>query len=106
MASFTRKLVKGGRSIVGGCCGTAPSYTRAMKSSLRALEAMEGGAQVMELGRTDSSRAAIKAASKVDPPALAERSKIGAMVAAGEVVTMVEIVPPKGINCTKGIDGA
>jgi homocysteine S-methyltransferase len=106
MASFTRKLVKAGASFVGGCCGTTPSYTRAMKSSLRALEAMEGGVQVMELGRADSSKAAIKAASKVDPPALAERSKIGAMVAAGEFVTMVEIVPPKGINCTKEIDGA
>jgi homocysteine S-methyltransferase len=106
MASFTRKLVKAGASIVGGCCGTTPSYTRAMKSSLRALEAMEGGVQVMELGRADSSRAAIKAASKVDPPVLAERSKIGAMVAAGDFVTMVEIVPPKGINCAKEIDGA
>ena len=106
MASFTRKLVKAGASIVGGCCGTTPSYTRAMKSSLRALEAMEGGAQVMELGRADSNRAAIKAASKVDPPVLAERSKIGAMVAAGDFVTMVEIVPPKGINCAKEIDGA
>jgi methionine synthase I (cobalamin-dependent)/5,10-methylenetetrahydrofolate reductase len=106
MASFTRKLVKAGASIVGGCCGTTPSYIRAMKSSLRALEAMEGGAQVMELGRADASKAAIKAASKVDPPALAERSKIGAMVAAGDFITMVEIVPPKGINCTKEIDGA
>jgi methionine synthase I (cobalamin-dependent)/5,10-methylenetetrahydrofolate reductase len=106
MASFTRKLVKAGASIVGGCCGTTPSYTRAMKSSLRALEAMEGGAQVMELGRADASKAAIKAASKVDPPVLAERSKIGAMVAAGDFITMVEIVPPKGINCTKEIDGA
>ena len=28
------------------------------------------------------------------------------MVAAGDFVTMVEIVPPKGINCTKEIDGA
>src|SRR5439155_23915568 len=35
MASVTRKLVKAGASIVGGCCGTTPSYTRAMKSSLR-----------------------------------------------------------------------
>lgn len=106
MASFTRKLVKAGASIVGGCCGTTPSYTRAMKSSLRALEAMDGGVQVMELGRADASKAAIKAASKVEPPALAQRSKIGAMVAADEFVTMVEIVPPKGINCTKEIDGA
>jgi len=106
MASFTRKLVKAGASIVGGCCGTTPSYTRAMKSSLRALGAMEGGVQVMELGRADSSKAATKAASKVEPPALAQRSKIGAMVAADEFVTMVEIVPPKGIDCSKELDGA
>jgi 5,10-methylenetetrahydrofolate reductase len=104
MASFTRKLVKAGASIVGGCCGTTPSYTRAMKSALRALDAMEGGAQVMESAA--SSKASAMAGSKVDPPALAERSKIGAMVAAGEFVTMVEIVPPKGIDCSKELDGA
>jgi len=104
MASFTRKLVKAGASIVGGCCGTTPSYTRAMKSALRALDAMEGGIQVME--RAASSKTTAMTGSKVDPPALAERSKIGAMVAGGEFVTMVEIVPPKGIDCSKELDGA
>ena len=48
MASFAKKAVKAGATFVGGCCGTTPSYTRAMKSSLRALDAMEGGVQVME----------------------------------------------------------
>jgi methionine synthase I (cobalamin-dependent)/5,10-methylenetetrahydrofolate reductase len=107
MASFTRKLVKAGASIVGGCCGTTPSYTRAMKSSLRALDAMEGGVQVMQNGSSSkiASREAIKA-SKVEPPPLAQRSKMGAMVAAGDFVTMVEIVPPKGIDCSKELDGA
>jgi methionine synthase / methylenetetrahydrofolate reductase(NADPH) len=104
MASFTRKLVKAGASIVGGCCGTTPSYTRAMRSALRALDAMDGGVQVM--GQAEGSKAATIAASKVEPPMLADRSKIGAMVAAGEFVTMVEIVPPKGIDCSKEIDGA
>jgi homocysteine S-methyltransferase len=100
MASFTRKLVKAGASLVGGCCGTTPSYTRAMKSALRAMDAMEAGAQVMER-RTESS-----SAPKVSPPPLGQRSKIGAMVASGEFVSMVEIVPPKGINCSKEIAGA
>jgi methionine synthase / methylenetetrahydrofolate reductase(NADPH) len=104
MASFTRKLVKAGASIVGGCCGTTPSYTRAMKSALRALDAMEGGVEVME--HAGSNKAATIAASKVEPPPLAERSKIGAMVAAGEFCTLVEIVPPKGINCSKELEGA
>ncbi|WP_158792377.1 bifunctional homocysteine S-methyltransferase/methylenetetrahydrofolate reductase [Granulicella sp. L60] len=104
MASFTRKLVKAGASIVGGCCGTTPSYTRAMKSSLRSLEAMDGGAQAME--RAGSNRSATAELSKVEPPALKDRSKIGGMIAAGEFVTMVEIVPPKGIDCSKELDGA
>ncbi|HSY67249.1 MAG TPA: bifunctional homocysteine S-methyltransferase/methylenetetrahydrofolate reductase [Edaphobacter sp.] len=104
MASFAKKAVRAGATFVGGCCGTTPSYTRAMKSSLRALDAMEGGVQVMEHAGAD--KAAAKAASKVEPPLLAERSKIGSMVAAGDFITMVEIVPPKGIDCSKEIDGA
>jgi len=104
MASFAKKAVKAGATFVGGCCGTTPSYTRAMKSALRALDAMEGGALVME--QAGSSRNGAKPASKVEPPRLAERSKIGAMVAAGDFVTMVEIVPPKGIDCSKELDGA
>jgi methionine synthase I (cobalamin-dependent)/5,10-methylenetetrahydrofolate reductase len=103
MASFTRKLVKAGASFVGGCCGTTPSYTRAMKSALRALDAMETGAQVMERGDSTAT-AAVK--SKVEPPLLAQRSKIGSMIAAGDFVTMVEIVPPKGIDCSKELNGA
>jgi len=100
MSSFTRKLVKAGASLVGGCCGTTPSYTRAMKSALRAMDAMDTGAQVIE------RQAEPHVASKVAPPPLAQRSKVGAMVAAGEFVSMVEIVPPKGIDCSKEIEGA
>jgi homocysteine S-methyltransferase len=103
MASFTRKLVKAGATFVGGCCGTTPSYTRAMKSALRAMGAMETGAQVMESSDSGAT-AAVK--NKVEPPTLAQRSKIGSMVAAGEFVTMVEIVPPKGIDCSKELNGA
>jgi homocysteine S-methyltransferase len=100
MASFTRKLVKAGATLIGGCCGTTPSYTRAMKSALRAMDAMDTGAQVVERSKE------APAAKAVEPPPLAARSKIGAMVAAGEFVSMVEIVPPKGIDCSKEIEGA
>ncbi len=37
---------------------------------------------------------------------MAERSRLGAKIAAGEFVTMVEIVPPKGIDIRKEIEGA
>ena len=55
------------------------------------------GAQVMEQ-RSEST----VVQTKVAPPPLAQRSKIGAMIAAGEFVTMVEIVSPKGIDCSQG----
>jgi homocysteine S-methyltransferase len=74
-----------------------------MKSSLRAMGAMDAGALVIE--RTDSGNMATTK-SRVEPPPLAQRSKIGSMIAAGEFVSMVEIVPPKGIDCSKELNGA
>ena len=97
MASFARKFVKAGASFVGGCCGTTPSHTRAMKSALRALTAQAASAVSVEKPPMQS---------EVDPPVLSERSKIGGLVARGEFVTMVEIVSPKGIDCSKEIAGA
>ncbi|MDE3105120.1 MAG: bifunctional homocysteine S-methyltransferase/methylenetetrahydrofolate reductase, partial [Acidobacteriota bacterium] len=102
MASFARKFVKAGARFVGGCCGTTPTHTRAMRSALRAIEAQETSAQVME--RSGSSAAEVE--SKVEPPPLAQRSKLGSMLAAGEFCTLVEIVPPKGIDCSREIAGA
>src|SRR5205823_2334338 len=40
------------------------------------------------------------------PPLLAQRSALGRKLAAGEFITMVEIVPPKGTNYRKELEGA
>jgi len=102
MASFARKFVKAGVTFVGGCCGTTPKDTRAMRGALRALEAQILGVEVVESGA-----AAVRAKeSKIEPPALGSRSKIGGMIAAGEFCTLVEIVPPKGFDCAKELEGA
>jgi 5,10-methylenetetrahydrofolate reductase len=42
----------------------------------------------------------------VSAPPLAERSRVGARLARGEFVTMVEIVPPKGTDIAKELAGA
>jgi homocysteine S-methyltransferase len=36
MAGFVRKAIEAGASLIGGCCGTTPSHTRAMKSAMLA----------------------------------------------------------------------
>ena len=101
LASFAKKFVKAGATFIGGCCGTTPSHIRALRSALRAL-----GAQVAAMEVVPSAVPADAAENQVEPPPLAERSKIGSMIAAGEFVTLVEIVPPKGIDCSKEIEGA
>ncbi len=105
LASFAKKLVKAGAQFVGGCCGTTPQHIRAVRGALRALEAQETGVVVVESGAV-AGEAAKREASKVEPVALGERSRVGAKIAAGEWLTMVEIVPPKGIDSSKELEGA
>ncbi len=98
MASYARKFVTAGVRLVGGCCGTTPEHIRVMKSGLRATQA-----------RARLSDVAVKIQA---PPAvvasipLEKRSQLGAKIASGQFVTMVEIVPPKGTNIEKELTGA
>jgi methionine synthase / methylenetetrahydrofolate reductase(NADPH) len=99
MASYTRKFVAAGVQLIGGCCGTTPDHIRAMKSALRVREAR---------GKTAVTEAIHSGSAPLAPAStpLAERSGLGAKIAAGEFITMVEIVPPKGIDIRKEIEGA
>src|ERR1700757_2510912 len=98
MASYARKFVASGVRVVGGCCGTTPDHIRVMKSALRVGEAR---------GKMASAHVSGGPAPKAIPAVpLEERSALGAKLAHGDFVTMVEIVPPKGIDITKEIEGA
>ena len=99
MATYTPRFVAAGVQLIGGCCGTTPDHIRAMKSALRVDQAR---------GKTAISAAIHSSAAPVAPAniPMAERSRLGAKIAAGEFVTMVEIVPPKGIDIRKEIEGA
>src|SRR5580698_6778258 len=99
MASYARKFVAAGVQLIGGCCGTTPDHIRAMKSALRVREAR---------GKRPISEGVHPDPKVVIAPTLplAKRSRLGAKLASGEFVTMVEIVPPKGIDIRKEIDGA
>jgi homocysteine S-methyltransferase len=97
MASFARKFLKAGVQCIGGCCGTTPAHIRAMKSSLRAEQA-----QKISLGAR--SREVLD--TETVPPPLAERSKLGRLVAEGSFITLVEIVPPRGIDTRRELEGA
>jgi homocysteine S-methyltransferase len=97
MASFARKAVAAGVQIVGGCCGTTPNHIRAIRSAIRAMDEQT---HVMVTG-------AAPEVSKETPPAtLGQRSRLGALLAEGAFIKLVEFVPPRGIDCSKEIEGA
>jgi methionine synthase / methylenetetrahydrofolate reductase(NADPH) len=98
MASYARKFVAAGVRLVGGCCGTTPEHIRVMKSALRVGEARAKAAP-----SKSQSQAVVNAAPAVP---LEKRSKLGAKIAAGEFLAMVEIVPPRGTDIRKEIEGA
>ena len=98
MASYARKFVAAGVRVVGGCCGTTPDHIRVMKSALRAGEAR---------GKNNPAHVSGGPAPKATPAVpLEERSALGSKLARGEFVTMVEIVPPKGTDISKEVEGA
>ena len=99
MASYARKFVSAGVGLVGGCCGTTPEHIKAMKAALRMNDVK---------GRTGTFHvvAERKRESSIAPPPLSQRSNLGRKLAAGEFVALVEIVPPKGIDFRKEVEGA
>jgi methionine synthase I (cobalamin-dependent)/5,10-methylenetetrahydrofolate reductase len=97
MASYARKFLRAGVTLVGGCCGTTPEHIRALRSALRAGEAKNSTFQV------DTKP---KAQPAAEMASLELRSQLGGKIARGEFATMVEIVPPKGILAAKELEGA
>jgi len=98
MASYARKFVAAGVKLVGGCCGTTPEHIRVMKSGLRVSEARTRTG-VFPVPKSP-------ALSPINIPTLEQRSRLGGRIAAGEFATMVEIVPPRGTDISKELEGA
>ncbi len=99
MASYARKFAAAGVGLIGGCCGTTPEHIKSMKAGLRMADVK---------GKTSSFTTVSerKRVATVAPPPLAQRSNLGRKLATGEFVTLVEIVPPKGIDFNKEVEGA
>jgi methionine synthase / methylenetetrahydrofolate reductase(NADPH) len=97
MANFARKAVAAGAQLVGGCCGTTPNHIRAMRVAMRAIDAqthvVEGTAETPQTLETPAAP-------------LSQRSRLGSLIEQGKFVTLVEMVPPRGIDCAREIEGA
>ncbi len=97
MASFARKAIGVGVQIVGGCCGTTPNHIRAMRSAIRSID---------EQAHITVTGPAPEIGKETAPAPLAQRSKLGALLAEKKFIKLVEFVPPRGIDCSREIEGA
>ena len=99
MAQYARRFLWAGVKIVGGCCGTAPEHIKLISSEARSLQPLTKTLAVT----VEEPRAKAQAMEKVP---VAQKSQLGAKISAGKFVSFVEILPPRGVDASKEIEGA
>jgi methionine synthase / methylenetetrahydrofolate reductase(NADPH) len=87
-ARYGRLFVEAGARIVGGCCGTTPEHIRVLNRALRATVTPKDRVQVTPVGKAVEQ--------ELPSIPMAEKSNLGARIAAGKFVATVEIMPPRG----------
>ncbi len=87
IGEYAMRFIKGGARLVGGCCGTTPEHIKAMEKSVRMLSPRQHNF-VISIPQ--------EIIDEAKPLPTAQKSKFAARIARGELVTSVEIVPPRG----------
>jgi methionine synthase / methylenetetrahydrofolate reductase (NADH) len=99
MAQYARRMLWAGLKIVGGCCGTTPEHIKLIRSEVRSLQPHRVGPTVIDEEPAEKARALAKVP-------VAAKSQLGAKLAAKKFVAFVEILPPRGVDASKEIEGA
>ncbi len=96
MAEYAKRFFEKGARIIGGCCGTTPDHVREIARAVRSLDKASARSTVSMAVRAGTTQETVLAETKP----LAQKSHIGAKLAAGETVTMIEMTPPRGVDMT------
>jgi len=96
MASYARRFIQTGARLVGGCCGTTPEHIKAIKTAVRSLTPQRARASVEVRARPGHT---------LPPVPVASRSRLAGKLARQEFPVLVEVVPPKGCDATKEVEG-
>ncbi|MBX6331449.1 MAG: bifunctional homocysteine S-methyltransferase/methylenetetrahydrofolate reductase [Gemmatimonadaceae bacterium] len=115
MANYARHLIQAGAKVIGGCCGTTPEHIKAIVEGIRPLVPRQQWRASLryQLPHTDDlaarrdggAPADAGEAGGVEPVPFAQRSRWAGKIARGEFVTSVEIVPPRGVDATRMLEG-
>ncbi len=101
MAQYARRFLQAGVRVIGGCCGTTPEHIRQIFSEVRSLQPVQPNASGAVTVETPE-----QASKRLPKVPMAQKSTLGAKMAAGRFVTFVEILPPRGLDASKEIAGA
>lgn len=97
MADYARRFMEHGVRLLGGCCGTTPEHIRAIKKAVRTFNPGRRSAAVeVSLNREVS----------VQPVSVEKRSGLAGKLARREFPMLVEMLPPKGSDASREIEGA
>jgi methionine synthase / methylenetetrahydrofolate reductase(NADPH) len=99
MAQYARRLIWAGVKIVGGCCGTTPEHIKLIHSEARSLQPGHRKLAVT----VEVPKAKAQAMAKVP---VAQKSQLGRKLSEGTFVSFVEILPPRGVDASREIEGA
>lgn len=132
-ATYTKYYLQEGVRFVGGCCGTTPDHIRSMARTVRQYRAMckdhdfageecagrehggRGPSEISDAGKTVSfvpiglkSGGAKPETGKAEMERIpfAEKSRLAAKLARGQMVYSLELVPPSGTTLDTIIDKA
>jgi len=97
LASYARRFIQCGARLVGGCCGTTPEHIKAIKAAVRSMSPQRARVAVEALERPGRA---------LEPIPIEKRSRLAEKLARGEFAILAEVVPPKGCDATKELEGA
>jgi homocysteine S-methyltransferase len=88
---YAKRYVEMGARGVGGCCGTTPQHIRMAARAMKGLSGVKRHVSVASRG-SDQAKAAALAEKAL---ATRDKGRFAAKLCAGQVVTSVEILPPR-----------
>src|ERR1019366_7367760 len=108
MAQYARRMLQAGARIVGGCCGTTPEHIKEIRREARSLQhSLQHARRTWSAPTVEEPAVHTGARSgAMEKVPVALKSKLGAKLAAGHFVAFVEILPPRGVDASKEIEGA
>lgn len=83
---YSKKFIELGARGIGGCCGTTPDHIR---DTARAVHALTGVKHNIEIKPAESTEIGVEATPT------ANKSRLGGKISRGEMVTSIEIMPPR-----------